>query len=106
MAKYLVKASYNSSGTKGLLKDGGTARVAAVRAMAKKVGGKVEGFYFAYGETDVYSIINVPDASSAIALSLAINASGLVNVSLTPLIAPEEVDAAVKKSVAYRAPGA
>ena len=105
MAKYLIKASYNASGAKGLLKEGGTSRVAAVKKMAKGMGGRVETFYYAYGETDVYSIVDVPDATTAIALSLAINASGLVNVSMIPLITPAEIDAAAKKTVKYRAPG-
>lgn len=105
MAKYLIKASYSPAGTKGLLKDGGTKRRAAVAKMTKKLGGKVESFYYAYGDADVYSIVDLPDPRSAIALSLNINATGLVNVSTTPLIMPDEIDAAIKKSVFYRAPG-
>ena len=39
------------------------------------------------------------------ALSIAVNASGAVNLRTIPLITPEEVDAAAKKQVAYRPPG-
>ena len=42
---------------------------------------------------------------TATAASLAINASGAVNLKTTVLITPEEVDEAVKKSVPYRPPG-
>ena len=49
MAKFLVKASYNVEGVKGLMKEGGSGRVAAVTKVAKSLGGKVEAFYFAYG---------------------------------------------------------
>jgi uncharacterized protein with GYD domain len=106
MAKYLIKASYTSDGTKGLLKEGGSSRRATVQKMVSGMGGKLEAFYYAFGDSDVYAIIDVPDAATAAALSLAINASGSVQLSTIPLLTPEDIDAASKKSVAYRAPGA
>jgi uncharacterized protein with GYD domain len=106
MAKYLIKASYTLDGTKGLLKEGGSSRKTAVQKMVSSLGGKVEAFYYAFGEPDVYSIVDVPDAISIAALSLTVNASGAVKLSTTALLAPEEIDAACKKSVSYRAPGA
>jgi len=51
-------------------------------------------------------IVEVPDATSGLAVSLAVNASGSVRLSTIPLITPEEIDAAGKKAVQYRAPGA
>ena len=105
MPKYLIQASYTPEGTRGLLKDGGTKRRAAVEEMAKNLGGKVDAFYFAFGESDVYAIIDAPDNVSAAASSLVINASGAVRLKTTPLLTPEEMDAATKKSVPYRAPG-
>ena len=106
MAKYLIKASYTVEGTKGLLKEGGSSRRAAVAQMVQALGGKLEAFYYAFGEPDVFAIVDVPDATSAAAMSLVINSKGAAQVSTTPLITPEEIDAACKKSVAYRAPGA
>src|SRR5262245_33294710 len=106
MPKVLIKASYTTEGAKGVVKEGGTARRAAVQKMVEGVGGKVEAFYFAYGDVDVYAIIDVPDATSGMALSLAVNASGAVSLSTIPLITPEDIDAAVKKAPSYRAPGA
>jgi uncharacterized protein with GYD domain len=104
--KYLIKVSYTAEGTRGLMKDGGSGRRAAVQKLMESFGGKVEMFYFAYGEDDAYLVIDVPDASSGLAVSLAVNASGAVRVSTIPLITAEELDAACKKSVPYRAPGA
>ena len=104
MAKFLIKASYTAEGLKGLLKDGGTGRRAAVDKMLDSLGGKVEAFYFAFGEADVFVIVNLPDAVTAAAISFVINASGAVQSSTIPLLTPEEVDAACKKSVNYRAP--
>lgn len=106
MAKFLTKASYTADGVKGLLKEGGSSRKAAVEKAISGLGGKVETFYYAFGETDVYLIVDVPDAVTAVAVSLAVNATGAVRTSMTPLLTVEEVDAACKKTVGYRAPGA
>ena len=106
MPKYIVKASYTTEGAKGVMKDGGSGRRAAVQKLVESVGGKVEAFYFSYGEHDALVIADLPDVASGLAMSLAANASGAVRVSTAPLITVEEMDAAAKKSVAYRAPGA
>ena len=106
MPKFLIKASYNVDGARGLMKEGGTGRRKAVEQLVQSLGGKVEAFYFAYGESDVYVITDVPDATAGLAVSLAVNASGAVRLETIPLITPEEIDAASKKVVAYRAPGA
>lgn len=106
MPTYLWQASYRPEGVAGLLKDGGSKRRAAVQQMAEKVGGKVIAMYYAFGEADVYGIVEFPDHASAAAVSLAVNASGAVQLRTTVLITPEEVDAAAKKSVGYRPPGA
>lgn len=106
MPKFLIKASYTTDGVRGLLKEGGTGRRAAIVKLIESLGGKVESFYFAYGEHDAYVISDLPDATTGIAISLAVNASGAVRLSTIPLITPEEIDAASKKSVTYRAPGA
>jgi uncharacterized protein with GYD domain len=106
MPKFLIKASYTAEGARGLLKEGGSGRRAAVQKLIDSVGGKVEAFYFAYGEHDAYVIADLPDATSGLAMSLVVNAAGAVRLSTTPLITVEELDAASKKAVPYRAPGA
>ena len=106
MPKFMIKASYNTEGAKGLMKEGGSARRAVVQKLVESLGGKVEAFYFAYGEEDAYIITDMPDAATGIAISLTVNASGAVRLSTIPLITPEELDAASKKTVNYRAPGA
>jgi uncharacterized protein with GYD domain len=106
MPMYLWRASYTAEGAKGLAKDGGTKRRLAVTQMVEKAGGKLHSFYFAIGVEDVYGIVEFPDVATAVAVSLAVNASGAVQLQSTVLVSPEEFDAATKKSVAYRAPGA
>ena len=69
------------------------------------VGGTLETFYYAYGGDDFFIIVDVPDSVTATALSLAVNASGAVQFKTIVLITPEEVDAAVRKTVTYRPPG-
>ena len=106
MAKFMVKARYNADGVKGVIKEGGSGRVAAVTKLTESLGGKVEAFYFAYGECDAYLIVDVADEATALGLSLAVNASGAVTLQLVPLITAAQMDAATKKSVPYKAPGA
>ena len=105
MPKYLISASYTSEGAKGVMKDGGSKRKQAAEAAIKSGGGRMEAFYFAFGEADAYIIVDAPDAASAVATSLAINSTGAVRTKTTVLITPEEVDQATKKPVSYKPPG-
>lgn len=106
MPKFMVKASYTADGARGLVKEGGTARRAAVQKIVESVGGRVEGFYFAYGEDDAIVIADLPDAAAGLAISLAVNGSGVVRATTVPLISVEEMDAACRQNITYRAPGA
>jgi uncharacterized protein with GYD domain len=104
--KFLVKANYTPpEGVKGLIVDGGTARAKAVEELLKSVGGKLEAFYYALGDVDVYAIVDVPDMATGAALSLTVAASGLATTSTVALMTPAEIDEAVKKSPLYDAPG-
>ncbi len=105
MPKYLVQANYVGEGIKGLIKDGGTGRRAAIENLVKSSGGTVEAVYFAFGDTDVYIIADLPDNASAAALALTANSTGMVACKTTVLMTPEEVDKATKKTVTYRPPG-
>jgi uncharacterized protein with GYD domain len=105
MPKYLCQASYTADGTKGLLKEGGSKRKAMVEEMTKAAGGKIEAFYFAFGDSDVYLIVDAPDQATVAAISMAVNASGAVTLKTTVLLTPQEVDQAAKKLVKYRSPG-
>jgi uncharacterized protein with GYD domain len=105
MPKYLFQANYTAEGAKGIHKDGGSARRAAIQKAVAELGGRLEAFYFAFGGTDVYTIVDLPDNVAAAAMALAVAGSGKASARTTVLITPEEVDAAVKKNVAYRGPG-
>lgn len=105
MPKFLIQATYNAEGTKGLLKEGGSSRKKAVAKAVEDLGGKLEAFYFAFGDTDVFTICDVPDVVTGLAIAMAVDASGEVHLKTTPLISPEDIDAACHKAVHYRAPG-
>ncbi len=105
MAKYLWQANYVGEGLKGLLKEGGSARRTVVEKIVASMGGKLEAFYYAFGETDLYGIAEMPDNVSAAAFALTIAASGAVTLKTVVLMTPEEIDQAAKKSPSYRPPG-
>lgn len=105
MAKYLIQANYVGEGIKGLMKEGGTGRRAAIEKLTASMGGSLEGFYYAFGDSDVFVIVELPDDTSAMAVSLITNASGAVKVRTTVLLTPEEMDEAAKKTPSYRPPG-
>ena len=104
MPKYLWKASYSPEGAKGVADKGGTARREAVEQLIGAAGGSLEAFYFAFGEADAYVIADLPDESTALAISMAVNAQG-TSLTTIPLFEPGQVDAAAKQSVDYRPPG-
>jgi uncharacterized protein with GYD domain len=105
MPKYLWQVSYTVAGAQGVLKEGGSARRALVEKLTAEAGGKLEAFYFAFGEEDAYIIADLPDDTTAAAISLTVAAGGGVRLKTVPLLTPEQVDQAAKKSVSYRPPG-
>ena len=104
MPKYLTMVSYTPEGIKGLVKEGGTARRAAVQKMLENLGGRLEGFYFAFGENDAYVISEGPDNATAAAISLAIT-TGAIRTKTIVLLTPEEVDQAVRIPIDYQPAG-
>ena len=105
MAKYLAQSKYTAESTKGLLKEGGSSRREATEKAITSVGGKLESYYFAFGDTDVFLICDMPDNVTVAALSLIANATGAVSTKITVLLTPEEVDSATKITADYRPPG-
>ena len=106
MPKYLIQASYTADGLKGLLKEGGTKRRAAIEQAAESVGGRLETFYYAFGSDDVHMILDAPDNVSVAAVSLTAGAGGAAtDIRTTVLLTPEEIDQAVQKTVHYRPAG-
>ena len=105
MPKYLFTGSYSTEGLKGLISDGGTKRREVAKKAVESVGGRLEAFYFAFGDTDVVGIADLPDNVSVAAISLAISATGAFSFKTTVLLTAEEMDEATRKEITYRPPG-
>jgi uncharacterized protein with GYD domain len=105
VSKYLIEASYTAEGVKGVLKEGGSGRRAAIEQLITGAGGKVESFYFVFGDDDVIVVVDMPDNATMAAVSLAVSAAGGATTAVRVLLTPEEIDAATKKTIEYRAPG-
>jgi uncharacterized protein with GYD domain len=105
MPKFLALASYTSEGIKGLTRAGGTARRAVADKLLKSLGGRLEGFYFAFGENAAYVIFDVPDNSTAAAISLAVAETGVIRIQTTVLLTPERDGSGYEKASSLRAAG-
>jgi len=105
MPKVLWYGSYSQDGVKGLMKEGGSGRRAAVEQLVSSAGGKLEALYWGFGDNDVYVIADLPDNATAASVSLAVGGAGAVQLKTVVLLTAEDMDAATKKSVTYRPPG-
>jgi uncharacterized protein with GYD domain len=105
MPKYLVRASYTAEGMKGLISEGGTGRVEAVKRVTEPLGGTVESLYFAFGSDDIIVVLDFPDNVTMAAVAMTVAASGQLTTQAIPLLTPEEVDEAARKSIDFRPPG-
>jgi len=105
MARYLFQGSYSREGAQGLLREGGTRRRAAVESLVQSLGGQLEAFYYAFGETDLFMIVDLPDHVAAASASLVVAASGAGQWRTTVLLTAEDMDRAARGGPRYRAPG-
>ena len=104
MPKYLVQANYVGEGMKGLLAEGGSKRRAAVEKGIAAAGGTLEAFYYAFGDTDLFIIVDLPDNVTMASIAMTTIASGAFTFKTTVLLTPEEVDEATKKSPQWQPP--
>ncbi|MET1001817.1 MAG: GYD domain-containing protein [Acidimicrobiia bacterium] len=105
MPKYLIVASYNTEGIKGVLDKGGVARRDAVSKLITDAGGSLESFHFAFGDEDAYVIVDLPNNETVAAIAMTVAASGAVTCKTVVLLTPEEIDRAAGVAVDYRPPG-
>jgi uncharacterized protein with GYD domain len=107
MAHYLVQASYNRQGITDLMRIPED-RSAPVRAMVENLGGKIEAFYYAFGDYDVVVIVELPDNVTMAAVSMAVGAGGAVeSFKTTVLLSMNEAVEAMRKAgtIGYQPPG-
>jgi uncharacterized protein with GYD domain len=98
MAYFLLQGSYSSDSWKSLVSNPHD-RIAVVRPVIEKLGGKLEHAWFSFGEHDLVTVLQMPDNVSAAALSLAIAAGGGFKAhKTTPLLTVAEAIEAMKKA--------
>jgi uncharacterized protein with GYD domain len=108
MPLYLGRFSYTPDAMKALL-DQPQDRSVAAREVAESLGGKLLGFWYAFGEFDGVFLMEAPDNATATALAMAVGAGGaLSKVETTVLLDMDEAQDAMRKAAAatYRPPTA
>ncbi|MGH2693029.1 MAG: GYD domain-containing protein [Actinomycetota bacterium] len=108
MPLYLTRFSYTPETWARLIGNPEDRRKAA-QSYIESVGGKLQGFWYAFGEHDGYTLWEAPDNVSMAAVALAISSGGaLSSFETTVLLTVEETMDALRKaeSIGYRAPGA
>jgi uncharacterized protein with GYD domain len=107
MPLYLTKFSYTPATWAKMIRNPEDRRLAA-KQYIEAVGGKLHGFWYAFGEHDGYNLWEAPDNVSMSAVALAIGSGGaLSSIETTVLMTVEDTLAALQKasSISYRAPG-
>src|SRR6266404_8513980 len=107
MPLYLTRFSYTPATWAKLIKNPEDRRAAA-KEYIEGVGGKLHGFWYAFGEHDGYNLWEAPDNVSMAAVALAIGAGGaLSTIETTVLLTVDETLDALRKAkdVKYQAPG-
>jgi uncharacterized protein with GYD domain len=108
MALYLTRFSYTPE-TWGRLIGNPEDRRKAAQKYIESVGGRLHGFWYAFGAHDGYTLWEAPDNVAMAAVALALGAGGAISsLETTVLLTVEETMAAMRKAkdVGYRAPGA
>jgi uncharacterized protein with GYD domain len=108
MPLYLSRFSYTPETWARLVTNPEDRREAA-RTYIESVGGKLHGFWYAFGEHDGVSLWEAPDNVSMAAVAIAIGGGGaLSSFETTVLLTVEETIEALRKAqtIQYRAPGA
>ena len=108
MALYLSRFSYTPE-TWARMTQNPEDRRDAARTYIESVGGKLHGFWYAFGEYDGYNLWEAPDSVSMAAVALAIGGGGaLSKIETIPLLTVEETLEALGRaqSIGYRKPGA
>ncbi len=106
MSNYLLQVGYTPEAWANMIAHPHD-RLDAVRPVIEKLGGKMLHGWFAFGDYDIVSIVEMPSNVEAAAFSLAAAAGGAVRtIKTTPLMTTVEGIEAMKKAAksGYKAP--
>jgi len=107
MALYLSKFSYTPETWSRLIGNPEDRREAAT-AYVESVGGRLHGFWYAFGTHDGYTLWEAPDNVSMAAVAVALSAGGAISsLETTVLLTVEDTIEALRRAgqVQYRPPG-
>ena len=107
MPLYLTRFSYTPE-TWAKLIDNPEDRRPAAQSYIESVGGKLHGFWYAFGTNEGYNLWEAPDEVSLTAVALAITGGGaLSSLDTTVLLTVDETMDALRQAaqVQYQAPG-
>ena len=106
MAFYMVQFAYTAEAWAMLAKNPQD-RSVPIRELAQKLGGRLVGFYYCFGEYDVVALFEATDDNAALATVMAAITPGhLKAIKTTRLFTVEETMEAMRKagSVTYQGP--
>jgi uncharacterized protein with GYD domain len=105
MPLYLGRFKYSPEAIKAMVSDPED-RSEAAREVIESLGGRLSGFWFAFGEYDGIFLAEAPDNATAAALAMAVGAAGVANIETTGLLDMNEAQEAMRKAAAatYRPP--
>lgn len=106
MPLYLSRFSYTPEAWTRMIKNPEDRRAMASQ-LIEQVGGKLHGFWYAFGEHDGFTLWEAPDNQSMAAVALAVAAGGSVHsLETTVLLSIEETTGALNKAseLGYRQP--
>lgn len=109
MPLFITYASYSQAGIKGLLSKPEN-RSAAIKGLLDSVGGRIVAMYNTTGTNDVVLVSEAPDGSDAVAIAMAVSASGAIaRAETVQAWASDDFEAVIKKAAsltgAYVPPG-
>jgi uncharacterized protein with GYD domain len=76
-----------------------------VEELATSLGGHLESIFFAFGETDAFVTMELPDDEAAAAAAMRVSAAGGATVRTVKLLTPEQIDTAIERELSYAIPG-
>ncbi|MGH2704928.1 MAG: GYD domain-containing protein [Actinomycetota bacterium] len=109
MPRYASLFSYTPESWARMMANPGD-RAAAVRKVTEALGGKLEAFYWMFGEYDGLAIFDMPDSSTQAAVAIGVASTGVLKSLVThELIGMEDTTAILEKARAavgaYAPPG-
>ena len=85
MPHYLIQVGYNSGGVAALVREPQD-RIEKVRPAVEALGGSIESAYYAFGEYDLFLVVEMPDNVQAAAMALAVGAGGACSAYRTTVL--------------------